>query len=124
MGRAGPKGYQQVFIHTPHSGAATLEALLNQQRNTFVGIGIGAGVCPLNSGLAFTPQTGRHFLFGPPFFLGGSLVSWSAQADHCGMITCERFVPTPPCTLLPGKQYCRSTWDAGPRGYQQVFIHN
>jgi len=70
MGRAGPKGYQQVFIHTPHSGAATLEALLNQQRNTFVGIGIGAGVCPLNSGLAFTPETGRHLLFGPPFFFG------------------------------------------------------
>ena len=104
MGRAGPKGYQQVFIHTPHSGAATLEALLNQQRNTFVGIGIGAGVCPLNSGLAFTPQTGRHFLFGPPFFFWGSLVSWSAQADHCGMITCERFVPTPhaPCCQESG----------------------
>ena len=28
---AGPKGYQQVFIHTSHSGAVTLDALLNQQ---------------------------------------------------------------------------------------------
>ena len=84
MGRAGPKGYQQVFIHTPHSGAATLEALLNQQRNTFVGIGIGAGVCPLNSGLAFTPETGRHLLFGPPFFLGqfGLMVCSSRSLRH------------------------------------------
>ena len=85
MGRAGPKGYQQVFIHTPHSGAATLEALLNQQRNTFVGIGIGAGVCPLNSGLAFTPQTGAPpFVWTTFFFLGqfGLMVCSGRSLGH------------------------------------------
>ena len=75
------------------------------QKNTFVGAGIGAGVCPLNSGLAFTLQTGRHLMFG------GSLVSWFAQVDHCGMITCERCVPTPHAPCCP-ESSSRSTWDA------------
>ena len=44
------------------------------------------------------PRQGATFCLDHLFFWG-SLVSWSAQADHCGMITCERFVPTPhaPC---------------------------
>ena len=49
------------------------------------------------SGL-YPPDRAPPFVW-TTFFFWGSLVSWSAQADHCGMITCERFVPTPhaPC---------------------------
>ena len=61
------------------------------------------------SGL-YPPDRAPPFVW-TTFFLGGSLVSWSAQADHCGMITCERFVPTPhaPCCQESGS---RSTWEA------------
>ena len=61
------------------------------------------------SGL-YPPDRAPPFVW-TTFFGGGSLVSWSAQADHCGMITCERFVPTPhaPCCQESGS---RSTWEA------------
>ena len=38
------------------------------------------------------------------FFLGGSMVSWSAQADHCGIDNLWKVCAHPSCTLLPGKR--------------------
>ena len=69
------------------------------------------------------PRQGATFCLDHLFFLGqfGLMVCSGRSLRHDNL---WKVCAHPPCTLLPGKQYCRSTWDAGPRGYQQVFIHN
>ena len=95
MGRAGPnKGYQQVFIHTPHSGAAT--GTSEPAKKHLCGHWHWSRRLPPEQRSGLYPPDRAPPCVWTTFFFWGSLVSWSAQADHCGMITCERFVPTPP----------------------------